>query len=78
MITKQQIFNAIPDVYELPQWKLGVAALDWIVRIEDGAIEFNENLHRDYCAALAQTAAAQLRQVGFNVTQPSFSSLLVN
>ncbi|MFZ6767534.1 hypothetical protein ACO0LM_10645 [Undibacterium sp. Di26W] len=78
MITKQQILNAIPDVTEFPHWKPATAPTNWTVRIEDGNVLFNENLNRDYLAALTLIAAAQLRDAGFKVTQPTLSFLLVN
>ncbi|MFZ6871181.1 hypothetical protein ACO0LF_03840 [Undibacterium sp. Di27W] len=78
MITKQQILNAIPDVQELAQWTPGVAPMGWTVRVEDGNLQFNENLHRDYSAALTLVAKAKLKEAGFNVTQPSLSFLIIN
>ena len=78
MITKEQILNAIPDVQELTQWTPGVTAMGWTVRVEDGNLQFNEKLHRDYCTALTLVAAAQLKEAGFDVTQPSLSHLIIN
>ncbi|MFZ3001594.1 MAG: hypothetical protein WA071_14805 [Undibacterium umbellatum] len=78
MITKQQILKAVPDVQELAQWAPGVAPMGWTVRVEDGNLQFNENLHRDYRAALTLVAAEKLKEAGFDVTQPSLSYLIIN